>query len=214
MGMDSNELRAKLRLYYIADGETRQMSPLVRLQALLDAGCRAVQLRMKSPYTAQQILPIAQGFSVLCQQYGALFFVNDSIDIALASGASGVHLGQGDLNVAKARSLLPPSFIIGASAKTGRLARKAEEWGADYVGSGAAFATRTKQDAALIGPEGIRSVAEGCSLPCVAIGGITHQNIPLLYGIKIAGAAVGYELTHAADPYDVAQKILFSFPPL
>lgn len=68
-----NELRAKLRLYYIADGETRQMSPLVRLQALLDAGCRAVQLRMKPPYTAQQILPIAQGFRALCQQYGALF---------------------------------------------------------------------------------------------------------------------------------------------
>lgn len=205
--MDSNELRAKLRLYYIADGETRQMSPLVRLQVLLDAGCRAVQLRMKSPYTAHQILPLARDFSALCKQYGALFLVNDSLEIALASDASGVHLGQGDLSVAKARSLVSPSFIIGASAKTGELARRAEEWGADYIGSGAAFATRTKQDAAVIGAEGIRAVAEACSLPCVAIGGITHQNISLLDSIGIAGVAVSYMLTHAENPRDRAEQM-------
>lgn len=121
-------------------------------------------------------------------------------------------LARGSPTLLKRDLFSLPLFIIGASAKTGELARKAEEWGADYVGSGAAFATRTKQILHLYWPEGIRSVAEGCSLPCVAIGGITHQNIPLLDGIKIAGAAVGYELTHAADPYDAAQKILFSLP--
>lgn len=205
--MDPNELREKLGVYYIADGETREMSPIERLEAILHAGCRAVQLRMKAPYTPREILPIARDFSSLCRQYDALFFVNDSLEMALASGAAGVHLGQGDFCIAKARLLVPPSFIIGASAKTGALARIAEEWGADYIGSGAAFATRTKHDASVIGPEGIRHVVNGSSLPCVAIGGITEQNIPLLDGIGVAGVAVGHALTHAADPHDAAGKM-------
>ena len=210
MGMDLNELRGKLRLYYIADGETHQQSPLVRLRAILEAGCRAVQLRMKPPYAAQEILPIARDFSTLCRQYGALFFVNDSVEIALASGAAGVHLGQSDLNVAQARLQVPLFFIIGASAKTEELARRAEGWGADYIGSGAAFATKTKQDTTVIGPEGIRHVVDACSCPCVAIGGITEPNISLLEGTGIAGVAVGHALNDAADPYDTAQKILFT----
>lgn len=207
--MDPKELREKLRLYYIADGETHQQSPLVRLRAILDAGCRAVQLRMKPPYGPQEILPVARDFSTLCRQYGALFFVNDSVEIALASGAAGVHLGQSDLNVTQARLLVSPSFIIGASAKTAEFAQRAEEWGADYIGSGAAFTTKTKQDTTVIGPEGIRHVVDACSCPCVAIGGITEQNISLLEGTGIAGVAVGHVLNHAADSHDTAQKILF-----
>lgn len=206
--MDRDELRRKLRLYFIADGQAHHQDPLENLRAILEAGCGAVQLRMKPPYTEREILPVAKAFSALCRRYDALFFMNDSLEMALEADASGVHLGQSDLNVAQARLRVPPLFIIGASAKTKEHARKAEELGADYLGSGAAFATSTKGDATVIGPEGIRRVISPCSLPCVAIGGITEQNLSLLKGIGIAGVAVGRALTHAADPHDTARKFL------
>jgi len=192
-------LAERMRLYVIPDplqGKGRPLTEQARLA--LEGGAGAIQLRHKEA-SSRDLYEEALEFRKICDVHGALFIVNDRLDIALAAGADGVHLGAEDLPVAVARRLAPKDFIIGATARTPEAAVEAEKNGADYLGVGAVFPTRSKSDARVIGPEGLRKVARAVSLPCVAIGGITVEVVPEILGVGVSGVAVIGAIVGASD---------------
>ena len=204
---DPKKLACRLRLYLIC-GEGLTPEETLRKAALaLDGGVTAVQLRVKS-WTARECLRTAEELKELCRAHRALFLVNDRLDIALAAGADGVHLGQSDLPVSRARMLTGDNFIIGATARTKEQVAEAQSSGADYIGCGAAFGTATKKDASVIGPESIKNTLSSAVIPSVAIGGINTENIASLAGCGACGAAVSGALLNACDPKAEAQRLI------
>ncbi len=204
---DRRRLAKKLRLYLICGEGDRPGAVLEKTRAALAGGATAVQLRAKT-WTAREIYETALKLRKICAERGALFFVNDRLDIALASGADGVHLGQKDLPVGAARAIAGPDFIIGGTARTPELALEAERLGADYVGCGAAFGTETKGDAVVIGPEGISGVLSSIKIPSVAIGGITRQNLRELADCGASGLAISGAVMRAADQEKAARELI------
>ncbi len=147
-------------------------------------GARIVQYREKEAPAAQR-LETARRIRGFCRESGTLFIVNDQLDIAILSGADGVHLGQDDVPMADARSLLPPEMLIGISCSTFDEAREAERQGADYLGIGAIFATPVKVGYPVVGLAGLQRIAAEVSIPIVAIGGVNLGNMA---AVKGAGA--------------------------
>ncbi len=140
-------------------------------------GADAVQLRMKHS-GGREMLAQAKAVRELADEYCRFFFVNDRVDIAMASGADGVHLGQSDMPLPDARDLMGEEAVIGVSVNTVADALKAEEEGADYLGVGAVFRTSTKPDAEQgIGLGRIFEISRAVRIPVVAIGGINRGNI-------------------------------------
>jgi thiamine-phosphate pyrophosphorylase len=146
-------------------------------------GARIVQYRDKDAHAARR-LELARGIRSVTRGSGALFIVNDQVDIALLSEADGVHLGQEDIAVADARKLLAPGMIVGVSCSSLEQAREAERQGADYLGIGAVFATPVKAAYPVVGLEVLRRAAAEISIPLVAIGGINLGNMA---EVKAAG---------------------------
>ncbi|WP_341459371.1 thiamine phosphate synthase [Cloacibacillus evryensis] len=144
----------------------------------------------------------------ICSAHGALLLINDRLDIALAAGADGVHLGQKDLPIGAARRLAGTDFIIGGTARTPELAREAQRLGADYVGCGAAFETATKGDAVVIGPDGIKKVLSAIDIPSVAIGGIELGNVKYLAGCGASGISLSGAIMRADDPKEAAAALI------
>ncbi|MDR2180161.1 MAG: thiamine phosphate synthase [Synergistaceae bacterium] len=205
----SGNLKEALRLYVIPDrliGAPLSLEEQVRLA--LQGGATAIQLRDKSA-EGKELLETAKRLANLCRQRdlckrrGALFIVNDRLDVALLSGADGVHLGQSDLPVEEARRLAPRPFIVGASAHTVGEAEKAEKDGADYLGVGAVFETRSKDNAKVLGPEGLRRLTAAVRLPVVAIGGISLENLPEVMETGVTGVSV----ISAAVRGDVKERV-------
>lgn len=147
-------------------------------------GARIVQYRDKDA-PAMLRLETARRIREVTREHGALFIVNDQLDIALLSSADGVHLGQEDVAIADARSLLPPEMIIGVSCSSLAEARAAVRQGADYLGVGAVFATPVKAGYPVVGLEGLRRIADEVSIPLAAIGGVNLGNMA---AVKAAGA--------------------------
>jgi thiamine-phosphate diphosphorylase len=147
-------------------------------------GARVVQYREKDAPAAQR-LETARRIRAFCRKSGTLFIVNDQLDIAALSEADGVHIGQDDISIADARSLLPAGMIIGVSCSSLAEARAAEQHGADYLGVGAIFSTPVKVDYPLVGLDGLRRIAAEVSLPLAAIGGVNLDNMA---EVKAAGA--------------------------
>jgi len=169
------------------------------LEQALEGGCRIVQYRDKDA-SPREALARARRLARLCRARGALFLVNDRLDVALLAGAAGCHLGQDDLPAACARRLAPPGFVLGVSASSPEEARQAERDGADYVGVGAVFPTASKADAGPArGPGLVALVAAAVSIPVVAIGGITTRNVAGVIRAGAAAAAVLSDLFGAAD---------------
>jgi hydroxymethylpyrimidine kinase/phosphomethylpyrimidine kinase/thiamine-phosphate diphosphorylase len=136
--------------------------------------------------------------------------INDRVDIALACDADGVHLGQSDLSVSRARAILGPHKIIGVSCKTPEQAWLAYEQGADYIGSGGVYPTNTKKNNKTIGIEGLRKVCEESPLPVVAIGGIKGTNIPEVMSSRpdqLKGVAVVSGIFDQQDVLEATQKL-------
>jgi len=184
-------LRKKLRLYLVTDpllaGE-RGVTETVR-QAL-ESGVGTVQLRDKTASTPF-LLEMAVRLKALAEEHDALFLVNDRVDVARASGAHGVHLGQDDMPPEEARSLLGASAIIGVSVRTAGEARAAEAAGADYIAANLVYPTDTKMDISdPLGIEGIRELRRASSLPVVAIGGISRVNASVTVAAGADGIAV------------------------
>ena len=132
----------------------------------------------------------AKAVKAVCDRFGVPLIINDNVELALASGAAGVHLGQQDMPPAQARALLGPDKIIGVSARTVEQALRAQAEGADYLGCGAVFATSTKQDARALPHDTLRQICRAVTIPVVTIGGITRDNALALKGAGIAGIAV------------------------
>lgn len=159
-------------LYLITDGRP---DLLTRVEAGLRAGAGALQYRDKT-VDSQRRLDEAQGLAALCRQYQIAFIVNDDVDLALAVGADGVHLGIQDSNIADARQRLGPAAIIGASCYNSLvIAQRATDYGADYLAFGAFFPSSTKPDAVTAGT-GLLRKAKVFHRRLVAIGGITADN--------------------------------------
>ena len=194
-------LNHRLRVIVITDRELAAPREVVEVVgAVLRAGAPAVQLRDKL-LPPRDLLPVARRLRAATHAAGALFFVNDRLDLALAVGADGVHLGPDDLPVAAARRIAPPGFLIGHSADDPGAARAAVAAGADYIGCGTVFATRTKADAgAAIGVGRLGEVARSVDVPVVAIGGVTVRNAPQAVAAGAAGCAVVSAVMGATDP--------------
>src|SRR5690606_16782211 len=183
--------------------DTRLAAPrsiLEVVEAALDGGATAIQLRDKEA-TARELYDQARALREVTARHGALLFVNDRLDVALAAGADGVHLGPGDLPIHAARLAAPRPFLIGASTDDPAQARQLEAEGADYIGCGAVFGTTTKDVGdERIGPAGLAAVARAVSIPVVGIGGIQPDNAHLLRDTGAAGIAVIGAVMAAPDP--------------
>ena len=155
----------------------------------LDGGVTFVQLREKHLDQAH-FLEEAKDLKMLCKAYNVPFVINDNVDIALEMDADGVHVGQSDMEADDVRKILGEDKILGVSAQTVEQALLAEKRGADYLGVGAVFPTNSKDDAKEVTYETLKEICEAVSIPVVAIGGITHDNIKELTGSKIDGIAV------------------------
>ena len=155
----------------------------------LDGGVTFVQLREKHLDQAH-FLEEAKDLKMLCKAYNVPFVINDNVDIALEMDADGVHVGQSDMEAGDVRAKLGPDKIIGVSAQTVEQAKLAEAHGADYLGVGAVFATGSKDDAVEVGPRTLRDICQAVSIPVIAIGGISKENVSQLTGSGICGIAV------------------------
>ena len=203
--------RHALRLMVITDprpGCGRSLEDVV--EEVLAAGVRAVQLRDKEA-PARDLLAVARRLRRVTARHGALLIVNDRLDVAVAAGADGVHLGPADVPVAAARRVVPDGFLVGHSTDDPRVARQAEADGADYLGCGTVFPTTSKADAgAVIGAGGLAAVARAVRLPVLAIGGVTAERIPGLRGSGAAGVAVISAVMAAGGPGAAARRLLDS----
>lgn len=182
--------RKTMRLYAVTDRSWLGGRSLAEdVEAAIKGGATLIQLREKN-MDINSFAKEAEEILLMCRKYNVPLIINDNIDVALAVGADGVHLGQSDMNAASAREILGEDKIIGVTAKTVSQAQKAQRDGADYLGSGAVFGTSTKADAKPMDLETLRSITSSVNIPVVAIGGITGENVLCLKGSGIAGAAV------------------------
>ena len=155
----------------------------------LEGGATFVQLREKT-LDDETFLQEAKELQQLCREYKVPFVVNDNVDIAIEMDADGVHVGQSDMEAGDVRAKLGPDKIIGVSAGTVEEAILAEKRGADYLGVGAVFPTGSKNDAIDVPHDTLKAICEAVSIPVIAIGGITRENVSELAGTGICGIAV------------------------
>lgn len=189
-------------LYLIADFSYGKE----KIETALKAGVDYVQLREKNISSAEY-LKRARILREMTEKYHTKFIVNDRLDIAMLSEADGVHLGQSDVPVADARKILGRDKIIGATAKTVEQAVKAEQEGADYLGSGAWFFTSTKKDAVPIAEETYRDILNAVTIPNVAVGGINAENGRKPLECGASGLAISAGILAAEDVVAEVRKL-------
>jgi thiamine-phosphate pyrophosphorylase len=197
-------LSEALRLTLVVSRQEAAPRSIEELAELaFQGGATALQLREKEASDAEAYaaaVPLAK----LCRERGKLFFVDDRLDVAIAAGADGVHLGQSDLPAEAAARLLPKSMILGVSVTTLAEAKRALAAGADYLGLGAIIPTPSKTDAAVISPGDIAAI-NALGAVTVAIGGITEANAASIRALGFQGLAVISALAKAADPKAAAR---------
>ena len=182
--------KKQLLLYAITDRTWLNGNSLYEaVEESLKGGVTCLQLREKALDT-ERFLEEARQLKPLCRSYGVPFIVNDNVDIALKSDADGVHIGQSDDDVFKTRARIGRDKILGVSASTVKEALEAEKAGADYLGVGAIFPTNSKSDAESVSLDTLKAICNAVSIPVVAIGGITLENVSLLTDSGICGIAV------------------------
>ncbi|MDH4197312.1 MAG: thiamine phosphate synthase [Candidatus Aminicenantes bacterium] len=195
-------------LYFVADVSAAGSRDIVALvEAAVEGGVTAVQLRAKDLET-RDLLDLARRLVERLAKRRVPLLVNDRVDVALASGAAGVHLGQDDLPPADARRLLGRGRIIGLSANTLREAQAAEAAGADYIGLGPVYATATKITALpILGAEGLGGIRAKVKLPIIGIGGVNETNARPLVEAGASGVAVVSAIMDAPDPAAAARRL-------
>ena len=188
-----------MRLYAVTDRSwLRGQTLLEQVEQALIGGTTLVQLREKE-LDEEAFMREAVDMAKLCHRYGVPLLINDNVDIARRSGADGVHVGQEDMGAAAVRSILGSEMLIGVTAKSVDQAIRAQEAGADYLGSGAVFGSATKLNARPMSMELLKAICNAVSIPVVAIGGINRNNIEMLAGTDIDGVAVVSGIFAAAD---------------
>ena len=201
-------MKAIGRFHVLTDTALQTCFSHVQLAELaLAGGADTIQLREKGASTKEMIRAAGE-MQRVCRKAGAIFIVNDRVDVAMASGADGVHLGQDDFPIPLARKLLGEKAVIGGSAGTMEEARKCRAEGADYIGFGPVFPTSSKADAGPVGGlELLQRVVEAIPLPIVAIGGITTENAYLVMNAGVHGVAVISAVCCEADPRAAAVSL-------
>lgn len=205
--------RLDLRLIVITDRTAARGRHLLDiLTRCLKAGAPAIQVRDKSA-TARELLQLTIAIRALPAPHPFLLFVNDRIDVALAAGADGAHLGSDDIPLPAARAAAPPPFLLGWSTDDADVAKAAETAGADYIGCGAVFGTSNKAEAGTerIGPARLAEVVRAVRIPVVGIGGITPGNVRDVASTGAAGVAVIGSVMGADDVGDAVTRLLDTF---
>ncbi len=199
-------LEKYLGLYFITDNSFGR-SHIELAEMVLKAGVKIIQFREKKMST-REMLENAREIRRLTEDYGAIFIVNDRLDVALASEADGVHVGQDDMPAETVREIAG-DIILGVSASNVEEALAAEKDGADYVGAGPVFTTTTKEDAGdAIGVTGLAEIVRAVKIPVVAIGGIDHSNVSSVLKTGCAGIAVISAIAANDDPKESAEELL------
>ena len=202
-----NVSKKDMLLYVVTDRSWLGENDLAaQVEDTLRAGATFVQLREKQLDDAA-FLAEARRIKAVTDRYRVPFVINDNVRVALACGADGVHVGQEDMEADDVRKLLGPDKILGVSAHTVEEARLAEARGADYLGVGAVFSTSTKLDVNTLPFETLREICGAVSIPVVAIGGISRDNIRKLKGSGIGGVAVISAIFAQPDIYAAAREL-------
>lgn len=179
----------------------------------LEGGCKWVQLRMKDA-PDEQVAQLGVQARGLCDRYGAKLILDDRVELVAKTGADGVHLGKNDMPIAQAREILGPGKIIGGTANTFEDIVAHWKSGADYIGCGPFRFTTTKKNLSpILGLEGYRDIVArmkdaGITLPLVAIGGITAEDIPAILETGVDGIAVSGTVLRAEDPAAEMAKLI------
>lgn len=193
-----------LTLYGVTDrSHLGGRSLLAVVEEILKGGATLIQLREKD-MDSEAFLREAVQIKKVTDAYHVPLIINDNIQVCLASGAAGVHVGQSDMAAGQVRRLLGEDKIIGVTAKTVEQAKAAEQAGADYLGCGAVFGSATKLDTKKMSLETLDEICRSVSIPVTAIGGISMDNIRQLQGHLMDGAAVVSALFSAQDPCGAA----------
>lgn len=207
--MTPSTLRDRLALMVVTDPDCGGR-PLVQVvRHALAGGAPSIQLRAKEA-TAREMAELASLLLVETRAAGALLFVNDRVDVALAVGADGAHVGTDDLPLAAARAIAPPGFLLGRSVDTAEEAARAVAEGADYLGVGPVYPTGSKADAgAVVGLAGVAAAREAAGkVPLVAIGGIGEGNAREVAAAGADGVAVISAVMRAADARGATERLL------
>ena len=210
MSIDRQHRLQQAQLYLVT-APTENLFTAV--EAALKGGVPLVQYRDKDTDDMMR-WQNAQKLCQLCHEYGALFIVNDRVDLALAVDADGVHLGQQDLPFAIARQLLGPTKLIGRSTTNPEQLDRAIQEGADYIGVGPVFATPTKPDRAAAGLDYVKYAATHAPMPWFAIGGIDPTNLATVLAAGATRVAIVRAIMQAPDPTTLTQTLLTQFPTL
>ena len=185
-------------LLYAVGGADGKESFFTDLESALKGGITCFQLREKHLSKAE-FIDEARIVKRLCERYSVPLIINDNTEVALESGADGVHIGQDDGDAAEVRKIAGNRLIIGVSAHNVEEALAAEKAGADYLGSGAVFGSATKSNVHVLPLETLKNIAEAVKIPVVAIGGINESNMMQLLGTGVDGVAVISAIFGAAD---------------
>ena len=183
------------------------------IRLALEGGCKWVQLRMKDA-PDEQVAQLGVQARELCERYGAKLILDDRVELVVQTGADGVHLGKNDMPIAQAREILGPGKIIGGTANTFEDIVAHWKAGADYIGCGPLRFTTTKKNLSpILGLEGYRDIVArmkdaGITLPLVAIGGITAEDIPAILETGVDGIAVSGTVLRAEDPAAEMAKLI------
>ena len=196
-----------LLLYAVTDSAwVGEKTLYQQIEDALKGGVTIVQLREKS-LDDDAFVKEAIEVKKLCHRYKVPLIINDNVTVALKSGADGVHVGVEDTPVSEIRKIVPKDFIVGATCKTVEQAKIAENSGADYMGVGAVFPSSTKENALRITTEQLKEICSSVSIPAVAIGGITTENVSEIKGGGIAGIAVVSAIFSAHNIQKATQEL-------
>lgn len=198
-------------LYFITDSSTVPAEKfLPSVEAACKGGATIIQLREKNKST-REYMELAAAVHEITSRYNVPLIIDDRVDVALAIGAEGVHVGQTDMPVATARKLMGPDKIVGATTKTVPQALEAYEQGADYCGVGAIYPTTTKVVTILTSVDTLKEIVKAVPIPVNAIGGLNKDNIHVLAGSGIAGICAVSAIQKAQDPEAAARELKAAF---
>ena len=209
MKFTQDEIRKGMLLYAVTDQSwLKEGQTLLSVcEDVLSNGATFLQIREKD-LDADSFEAEAARLKALCAQYKVPYVVNDSVEIAMAIDADGVHVGQSDIKGRDIRSMIGKDKILGISAGTIEEAIAAEKAGADYIGVGAVFATGTKKNARNLSVEALKKIVSAVSIPVVAIGGINSKNLMELRGSGVDGVALVSAIFAAEDPGEATAQLL------
>ena len=199
-----------LSLYLVTDKSDDVERFLSTIEEAIKGGTTVVQIREKTADTLD-FYNLALKVKEITTKYNIPLIINDRVDIALAIDADGVHVGQSDMPCDVTRRLIGEDKILGVSAATVEEAKKAQDDGADYIGTGAVFPTQTKDDADSVTKEELTEIVKSIDIPVVAIGGINLNNASELKGTGIKGLSVVSAIMSSDDPKKSSQELLEIF---